>query len=176
MIVPGWIISLVTFPGVIVHELAHQFFCRRMRVAVYDVRYFRLGNPAGYVTHESARTNLQNFMISIGPFFLNSILGFCIAFPSATAVLLFNSDKVLDVVNVLLGISIAMHAFPSQGDGAGIMKRLKRRDTPILQKILMTPCVWLIYLGSIGSMLWLDVVYGGVVCLLLPMLVIRSFA
>lgn len=27
--IPGQLIALVTFPGVIVHELAHQLFCRR---------------------------------------------------------------------------------------------------------------------------------------------------
>ena len=40
-VIPGFIISLVTFPGVIVHELAHQIFCMLMKVPVYDVKYFQ---------------------------------------------------------------------------------------------------------------------------------------
>ena len=51
IIIPGWLIALVTFPGVIVHEAAHFLFCRLRRVAVFDVCYLRFGNPAGYVIH-----------------------------------------------------------------------------------------------------------------------------
>lgn len=42
MIIPGFLISIATFPGVIVHEAAHQLFCRLTKVAVLDVCYFRL--------------------------------------------------------------------------------------------------------------------------------------
>ena len=66
--IPGFLIALVTFPGVIVHEMAHQLFCRLFRVAVLDVCYFRLGNPSGYVLHESPRTTAQHLVIGIGPF------------------------------------------------------------------------------------------------------------
>lgn len=52
MIIPGFLISILTFPGVIVHEIAHQLFCRICGVAVLDVCYFKAGNPAGYVVHE----------------------------------------------------------------------------------------------------------------------------
>ena len=52
MIIPGFLISLVTFPGVIVHELAHVVFCRLTKTPILSVCYFRLGNPAGYVIHE----------------------------------------------------------------------------------------------------------------------------
>lgn len=44
--IPGQLIAALTFPGVIVHEMAHQLFCRLFRVAVLDVCYFRFG-PAG---------------------------------------------------------------------------------------------------------------------------------
>lgn len=45
IIIPGFLISLLTFPGVMVHEFAHQLFCRIMRVPVYDVVYFQAKNP-----------------------------------------------------------------------------------------------------------------------------------
>jgi hypothetical protein len=44
--IPGQLIALLTFPGVIVHELGHQLMCRFLRVAVLDVCYFRVGRPA----------------------------------------------------------------------------------------------------------------------------------
>jgi len=50
-----WLIALVTFPGIILHEWAHKFFCDRTGVPVYKTCYFRLGNPAGYVYPRSDR-------------------------------------------------------------------------------------------------------------------------
>jgi MFS-type transporter involved in bile tolerance (Atg22 family) len=38
--IPGPLIALATFPGVIVHELAHQLFCRWFRIPVLTVCYF----------------------------------------------------------------------------------------------------------------------------------------
>ena len=45
MFIPGFIISFVTFPGVIVHEMAHQLFCRWQRVAVLMFAIFALATP-----------------------------------------------------------------------------------------------------------------------------------
>ena len=53
-IIPGVLVSAVTFPGVVVHEAAHMLFCRIRGVAVLDVCFFRFGNPAGYVVHDAA--------------------------------------------------------------------------------------------------------------------------
>lgn len=35
MLIPGFLISLVTFPGVMVHELAHLVFCKLTNTPVY---------------------------------------------------------------------------------------------------------------------------------------------
>ena len=63
MIIPGFVISIATFPGVIVHEFAHQLFCRLAKVAIFEVCYFRIGNPSGYVTHEIPKKTYQNVLI-----------------------------------------------------------------------------------------------------------------
>lgn len=42
------LITLVTFPGVIVHEAAHMLFCRVRRVAVLDVCFLRFEDPVGH--------------------------------------------------------------------------------------------------------------------------------
>ena len=46
--IPGLLIALATFPGVIVHEAAHMLFCRLRGVAIFKVCFFRVGNPAGH--------------------------------------------------------------------------------------------------------------------------------
>ena len=44
MIFPGLFVSILTFPGVIVHELAHQLFCYMCNIKVNKVVYFQFGN------------------------------------------------------------------------------------------------------------------------------------
>jgi len=73
---------MVTFPGVIVHELAHQFFCRLFKVPVFKVCYFRIGNPSGYVIHEPPSSAWTSLLIGIGPLFVNSVVGPLVALPA----------------------------------------------------------------------------------------------
>jgi hypothetical protein len=176
MIIPGFLIALATFPGVIVHEMAHQLFCRWFRVPVFDVCYFRVGNPAGYVIHENPQKASQQIWIGVGPFLVNTILGALVAFPAAIPVLKFDAGRPLDFLFIWLGISIAMHAFPSIGDAKSIWRGVSSRDVPLLGKLVATPVVALIYLGAIGSIFWLDVLYGAAVALALPNLITSLLA
>ena len=175
MFIPGPVISAITFPGVIVHELAHQLFCRLYKVPVFKVVYFQFGNPAGYVLHEAPASKWQSIMISIGPFFLNTILGALIAFPAALSMYNFDHSGFLEYLLMYLGISIAMHAFPSTGDANSIWRALNDKDTNLLVKVVGFPIVGLIYLGAIGSFFWLDLLYGYGVAIELPKLIISHF-
>src|SRR5437773_5207218 len=127
--IPGFLISIVTFPGVMVHEMAHQLFCRWCRVAVLDVCYFRLGTPAGFVIHEAPTAASHSILISVGPFLVNSIVGGLIAFPAAIPALLFPPAAPLQWVLMWLGLSIAMHAFPSTQDARAMWSEVRRPGT-----------------------------------------------
>jgi Putative zincin peptidase len=170
--IPGFIITAVTFPGVIVHELAHQLFCRWFKVPVFKVVYFQFGNPAGYVLHEVPKSKMQTIMISIGPFFLNTIVGALIALPAALPVFTFDTATLLDYFLIYLGVSIAMHAFPSTGDAGSIWSAINEKDTPLWIKIIGYPVVGLIYIGSLGSFFWLDLIYGIAIVFIIPKLII----
>ena len=172
MLIPGFLITLITFPGVIVHELAHQLFCRLYKVPVFQVVYIRIGNPAGYVLHEKPQNKWQSMMISIGPFFVNTILGALIALPAALPVYTFENANIFHYVLIYLGVSIAMHAFPSTGDAQSILTAIKDPGTKLLTKIVAYPLIGLIYIGSIGSFIWLDLVYGIAIAVGLPNLII----
>lgn len=174
MFIPGVIISLVTFPGIIVHELAHQLFCRLYKVPVFQVCYFRMENPMGYVIHEVPEKDLHATMISVGPFVLNTLLGFVIGFPAALQYK-FDAAGPLDFLLLYLGVSIAMHAFPSTGDAASLWQHINSRETPLLTRIIVTPLIGLIYLGALGSFFWLDAIYGFAVAVGLPWLIIKAF-
>lgn len=174
--IPGLLISIVTFPGVIVHELAHQIFCRIFRTAVFEVCYFRFDNPVGYVIHEHPRKASHQIWIGVGPFFVNTILGALIALPAAIPVIWFQSATLLDFFMVWLGVSIAMHSFPSIGDAQSILSHIKSSETPKLTKIVAAPVVGLIFIGAIGSVFWLDLIYGISVVALLPFIIVHFLA
>ena len=72
--IPGIVITVLTFPGVIVHEAGHLFFCRVFGLQVYNVCFFQFKNPAGYVIHESSDDFTAQFFVSMGPFISNTLL------------------------------------------------------------------------------------------------------
>ncbi|MBX7153286.1 metalloprotease family protein [bacterium] len=170
--IPGFVVALATFPGVIVHEFAHQFFCRIRRVAVFEVVYLRIGNPVGYVVHEIPKFPLDNIWIGIGPFFVNTIIGALIAFPSSIQVIQFHAGNFLDYFLVWLGVSVAMHAFPSTGDAKSIWESTWKSDVSWTVKAIAIPVVGLIYAGAAGSVIWLDMFYGFGVAMGIPNLLV----
>jgi len=174
--VPGFLIALITFPGVIVHELAHQLFCRIFKVPVFKVVYIQAGNPAGYVVHEAVKNKMQGILISVGPFIINTMLGALISLPASLPVFVFHTAGPLDYLQIYLGVSIAMHAFPSRGDANNIWAIINESNTPIWIRIIGYPIVGLIYLGSLGSFFWLDLLYGVGVAIMIPRLVISMLA
>jgi hypothetical protein len=173
MFVPGIIISIITFPGVIVHELAHQLFCRWFKIPVFEVCYFRFENPVGYVIHEPAKKGYQTILISIGPFIINTVLAFLIAFPSAMQ-FKFDEANFFDYILVYLGISIGGHAFPSTGDAQSLWDSvMKSEEHSLITKIFVAPIVGFIYLGAIGSFFWLDFAYGFAISMGLPYIILK---
>lgn len=176
IMIPGILVSLVTFPGVIVHELAHQLFCRLFKIPVFEVCYFRMKNPVGYVIHEIPPKHYQSILISIGPFIINSILAILIAFPASMQTKL-DSTNPFDWILIYLGVSIGAHAFPSTGDAQSLWNyATKSKSSSLLTKIVAAPFVGFIYLGALGSYLWLDILYGAFLSLGLPWILLKYFA
>lgn len=169
-LIPGFIISIITFPGVIIHELAHQIFCRLFRVPVYEVKYFQFANPSGYVLHESPENPWKTFMISIGPFLVNTFLGMIIIAPAAIELITFSDySNPLNLILGWVGFSTLMHAFPSTGDAKVMIDNiLKNRNVNLIFKIIVSPIIGLIYLGAIGSVVWLDALYAVLIAMTIP--------
>jgi|SRR5215469_8702941 len=172
--IPGPLIALATFPGVIVHELAHQLFCRWFRIPVLNVCYFRVGNPAGFVIHEPVTKSYQSVLISVGPFLVNTIIGALVSFPAAIPVIRFGAGDFLDYFLIWLGVSIAMHAIPSTGDAKSMWQSVK--DVSPITRLLVMPIVGVIYLATIGRFFWLDLFYGIGVAVGLPTLAVAVYS
>jgi hypothetical protein len=167
--IPGEIVALLTFPGVIIHEAAHMLFCKWGRIAVLDVCFFRIGNPAGYVATEEPQRFSVAFLISVGPFIVNSIVCIILCFPAFVPVRIFDRADPVSYFQLWLGLSIGMHAFPSTQDANALLhyaKQSLRNLNPLA--ILSFPLIVLIYLANIGSIFWLDLMYGVAIGLALP--------
>jgi hypothetical protein len=166
VVIPGFIITWLTFPGVVVHEFAHLFFCQLTGTRVLKVCFFRLGNPAGYVVHERPASTWSHLLIGIGPLFVNSALGLGAGLAAAPVGELAGRGAYYGTL--WLAVSIATHSFPSTGDARAIWGALWRRDAPLLARILGAPLVGLIYAGALGSFFWLDLAYGVGIAVMLP--------
>jgi hypothetical protein len=173
-IIPGPVIAVLTFPGVIVHEAGHMLFCRLFGLAVFDVCFFRLGNPAGYVVHEPPKDFKRAFFVSMGPFFLNTAL--CVLFCSAAFLPVWE----LEIADPLayffywLGLSIGMHAFPSAHD-LQIIWRLAHaavREFDVLA-LLSYPLVAVLMVLNVLRVVWADLGYGIAVGILGPLAIFR---
>lgn len=174
IIIPGFVISLLTFPGVIVHESAHLLFCRLFKLAVFDVKFFQLKNPAGYVVHEITDDFTPSFFVAMGPFLVNTVL--CALFCSAAFLPVWELD-VADPVPYFfywLGLSIGMHAFPSSQDLMNVwhMAPAKAKSGNVLA-ILSFPLVAVLYVLNLLRVVWADLGYGVAVGILGPLALFR---
>jgi len=156
-----WILSLITFPGVVMHEASHKFFCDWAGVRVLEVCYFRFGNPAGFVVHESPRKFLQSFLISVGPLMLGLIVSFLFF-------LLFkqHATELIGFVFAWLGLAIASQCFPSTGDAKALLSETWRHFFRSPFALLGLPAalfIWLVnklnlfffnYLFALGLFWW----------------------
>jgi hypothetical protein len=173
--IPGPLVGAATFPGVIVHEAAHQLACRLRGVPVLDVKYFQFANPNGYVLHGRTDDFVSTFAITIGPFVVNTLLCLLICLPAFVPVYSFDHSDPLSFFLIWLGISIGMHAFPSNQDASQLWEQaLKKAKDLHPLALLSLPLVGLVYVMNIGRFFWLDALYGVGVGLGLPLLLLKA--
>lgn len=171
MIIPGEYIALVTFPGVVIHEIAHRFFCDIFRVPVYEVCYFApFSSTSGCVVHQPTESLKANFFIAMGPLFINSIVCMICTFPFRAALSLTGGlceGTSLEWFLLWIGISAGMHALPSHVD----IDYLKERFTKDLPEhfLFIFPIIVLYILKGLNYLrvIWIDLFYAlGMSCLL----------
>ena len=159
--IPEFIIDLMTFPGVMVHGLARRLVCDWTGTKVWEVCYFRIGTPSGFVIHDAPATVWGHLLIDASPLLFNSLIGGLIGL---LAVPLKHVDGLLGnsvlVLVLWLAVSIAMHAFPEARAAQAIWAAIGRRDAPLSARLLGTPLVGLLYVGVWGSFFRFDFFYG----------------
>jgi hypothetical protein len=177
IIIPGQAIAAATFPGVIVHEAAHLIFCRVFKLAVFDICFFRFGNPAGYVVHQEPDRFAPAFFVSLGPFIVNTALCVLFCLPAVVPIWQLEIRDPITWFFAWLGVSIGMHAFPSTQDLGNVWRLAPgaaRKGN--LLAILSFPLVGLLYLANYGRFFWLDYFWGIAVGMLAPLAILRLIA
>jgi len=169
MLIPSFIVSTATFPGVILRAAAQKTFCSLVGARVDEVCYFRVSSPSSYVTYEPPTSVWRHMVVGFGPMVLQSLIAFVIGYlmlargPSPVPALLW-------FALIWVAVSVATHAFPATEDARGIWKSLHEGDrATTAAKVVGAPLVGLAYIGAYGSVLWIDLIYGLAVAVALPM-------
>ena len=129
--IPGEIIALLTFPGVIMHEISHRLMCDIFKIPVYEVNYFNMGSKTvGYVKHHPTNNLAHTLWVGLAPLFFNSILCMLFTFPF-NAALYITGESIPTFFNTLLwwvGISLGANAFPSNQDIANALSIVEENN------------------------------------------------
>ncbi len=146
------ITKYLTFPGCLVRGLWEQIVCRFSKVPVEDNRYLRRDEMMGHIEHEFMPRPRGAFAICFVPFLFN-ILGALIfgIFPAVFLVYLQFGGLWFTVFSALsywFAVSLLVNAFPLKEDVANMTEKVYGKGN-ILQKILYTPGIAVLYAGSL---------------------------
>src|SRR5450631_3496894 len=167
------LLCYLTFPGIIAHEFAHACACRRMGIRVEKVCYLRFGNPLGYVLHERPSSALQHIMVAVAPFFVSTLLALAVSFITCLMTVAQIPPESRDAAVLLTAwcsFSLALHAFPSSGDGDALWADVKSPQIGVFSKALLLPAVGVIRLAQLGTRCWLDILFALTIVALPPVL------
>ncbi len=160
-----YLFSILTAPGVAVHELGHLFFCWLARVKIYKIKLFQFNKKtAGFVTHAEPRYFFQALFISFGPLFINSLLALLLFArvshnPSEwLSVFRFNGNH--SIIWLWLGIVIALHAIPSNGDAASLFQISTTRWWRNPLRLIGLPFVLFLRILNWLKLLKIDFIYA----------------
>ena len=178
MFIPGFLINLATFPGVIVHEIAHQIFCDIAKVPVKEVVYYKIFSNA-YVEHDEAPDLKSSFLITVGPFLVATFLCAVLTFPVTGMLSLKDYGATVSswvpLTCFWLGISIGMHAFPSKEELDRFRKQIDTKGAFAPLYLLSSAVRIFFLLARFGRFFWFDAIYAGLVALIAPMIVCGTF-
>jgi hypothetical protein len=169
------IVSLLTFPGIVLHEYAHAWACRRLGIRVLKVCYLRLGNPLGYVLHEQPQYAVQHIMVAVAPFFVSTASALAVSLSASLLTVSPAAAEFRDLavlVGAWLSFSMALHAFPSSGDGDALWQDVASPGISFFAKLLLAPVVGLIRLSQAGSAVWFHALFAVCVVALPPVVLV----
>lgn len=132
--------TIIFFPGMILHELAHFLACVFLGVKVHQVKLFDL--ESAFVIHDKPSA-WKAVIITLAPFFLNNFLGLEIL---KIAIQLFNAAFIYSLVLIWLGVSLFYFSFSSLQDAKNAFNSvIEFYDDHIFKKgSILSKIFWLI--------------------------------
>lgn len=169
-------LTIVFFPGVVLHELSHVFACAATGVKVQKVKWF--GVTEAYVQHDKPRA-FSGLIISLAPLLVNNVLGYFLLSAANNA---FSSDPFYSLILFWLGVSLVIFSFPSKPDAENTFnaflesfaKRTKAGN-PVLTRIiwyLLSPLIFIPLVLLLGLVLVFESVFFLRILWLVGMLVL----
>ena len=171
-------VSMITFPGSIVHAFTRQLFCRMMGVPVYETVYFAVDDPSKYVKRDVLPPGKTFALICLGWLF-DVLLGWLLLAPVSLTMFAFgfpglftHSDQWTALPNLLLvwvGFSVLMHSFPSREELQELRGRvLGNKEAPAILRVLAAPFYLVMGIAVWGNVVLLDAFFSVGMMLLLP--------
>jgi hypothetical protein len=172
ILIPGFLIAILTFPGVIVHEIGHRLSADLLKVPVLKVCYFRMGNPSGYVIHAPVIGIRKNLLITVMPLIINTLLCSLITFSAVFHIFILDTNENIFIYLILawIGISIGMHAFPSNQDTENLLNAVKNENRGGLTLFAARCFSWIFKIANFLRIIWFDAIYSIGISLSLPWL------
>ena len=112
-------------------------------------------------------------ILIFGPAFLNTVLGIVIGSPAVLSLLTIDDTifaSILDLFLIWLGVSVAVHSFPTFRDAEAVKNSMTAARNPTWVQSMGALLAALVYLGAVGSIIWLDVIYALIAVVGMPIL------
>lgn len=125
------------------------------------------------VLHERPKSPLTGLALILGPSMMNTFFGVLIGFPAVLGLLLADNNvaiSCLELFLIWLGVSIAVHTFPTFKDAEAATNLAASAHNPKWMQIMGLPFSALMHMGAIGRIFWLDVLYALIVVIGMPIL------
>lgn len=182
MVLSKQILIFITMPARVLYDFIKALFCMLLKVDIVGIYYFQVKEPLGEVEYRKSVTDRQLFWLVIGPFLICSFLSFIIGICGVVPFLFMseypfalNIQNIFRYIQIYLGFSIGVNAFPSREESRELLGVFKREGN-IFKRILGT----VLYLPVHGivawSHLWTTAAYALFCILVLPYILIHIFA
>lgn len=176
-------LSMITFPGSVVHAYTRQLFCRMMRVPVFETVYFTVNEPCKYVNREESPPGKTFALICLG-WLLDVLLGAVMLVPASLTLFRFGLfaqaepwTAFVNLVTFWVGFSILVHSFPNHEELRELRARvLVNKEAPGMLRALTAPFFLVMGIVVWGSWMLFDALFGVAVVLLLPGIVNALFS
>lgn len=167
IMIPGGVIAMLTFPGVMMHELSHYLMCKLFGVHVSELKLFSIESehfsleseaPIGWVSHAIPDKYYQTVLISTAPIIFNTI----IAIVTYHFALTLFRIGLFHYVFLYLGFCCAVNAFPSKGDGE-VLWHTANMEISVYRNYfayLTYPLILVIITLHYLSYVWANFIYG----------------